>query len=84
MRNEKIEGFYASRLTQQDSMTLERIQKTCLKVVLGDLYDDYQSALKFCGHQTLFERREKLKLCSPTLPETIEQTDCEVKWADFL
>ena len=65
-------------------MKLERIQKTCLKVILGDLHDDFQSALKLCGLQTLFERREKLKLCSPILPETMEQTHCEVKWADFL
>ena len=50
---------FHSRLTQQDSMKLERIQKTCLKVILGDLYEDYQNALEICGLQTLFERREK-------------------------
>ena len=50
---------FHSRLTQHDSMKLERIQKTCLKVILGDLYEDYQSALSECGLQTLSERREK-------------------------
>ena len=40
-------------------MKLERIQKTCLKVILGDTYEDYQSALSTCGLKTLFERREK-------------------------
>ena len=50
---------FHSRLTQQDSMKLERIQKTCLKVILGDIYEDYQSALIRCGLQTLYERREK-------------------------
>jgi hypothetical protein len=50
---------FHSRLTQHDSMKLERIQKTCLKVILGDLYEDYQSALSECGLQTLSERRKK-------------------------
>ena len=50
---------FHSRLTQHDSMKLERIQKTCLKVILGELYVDYPSALDLCGLVTLSERREK-------------------------
>ena len=49
---------FHSRLTQEDSSKLERIQKTCLKVILGDLYIDYQSALELCGLHTLSERRQ--------------------------
>ena len=50
---------FHSRLTQEDSMKIERIQKTCLKVILGDCYESYHNALKICGLQTLSERREK-------------------------
>ena len=32
-------------LTQEQSNTLEGIQRTCLKVVLGEEYSDYKSAL---------------------------------------
>ena len=38
---------------------LERIQKICLKVILGGDYLDYSAALELCGLQTLSERREK-------------------------
>ena len=37
---------YHSRLTQADSDKLERIQRTCLKVILGDMFLDYESALE--------------------------------------
>ena len=37
---------------------LERFQKTALKVILGDEYQDYPSALANCGLQTLYSRRE--------------------------
>ena len=50
---------FHSRLTQHDSMKLERIQKTCPKVILGELYVDYPSALDLCGLVTLSERRER-------------------------
>ena len=50
---------FHSRLTQEDSRKLERIQKTCLKVILGEWYMDYPSALELCGLVTLSERREK-------------------------
>ena len=49
---------FHSRLTQEDSLKIERIQKTCLKVILGELYIDYPSALEMCGLLTLSERRE--------------------------
>ena len=50
---------FHSRLTKDDSLKLERIQKTCLKVILGEDYLDYSTALELCGLQSLSERRDK-------------------------
>ena len=50
---------FHSRLTKDESEMLERIQKICLKVILGGDYIDYSAALELCGLQTLSERREK-------------------------
>ena len=52
---------FHSRLTDADSNKLERIQKTCLKVILGDMYIDYSSSLEMTGLDTLQNRR--LKRC---------------------
>ena len=38
---------------------LEMIQKTCLKVILGDMHISYTSALEMSGLETLFQRRQK-------------------------
>ena len=50
---------FHSSLTAQQSTDLERIQKTCLKVILGDMYVSYVAALEMTGLVTLHERREK-------------------------
>ena len=50
---------FHSRLTSEQSAKLERIQKVCLKVILGEMYIDYDSALEMCGLETLKLRREK-------------------------
>ena len=52
---------FHSSLTQQQSDKLEKIQKTCMKVILGGEYSNYQAALKYFGIQTLADRR--LKRC---------------------
>ena len=44
---------YHSSLTIEQANKLEKIQKTCLKVILGDLYIDYPAALEMCGLETL-------------------------------
>ena len=44
---------YHSRLTEEQNNKLERIQKTCLKVILSEMYVDYQSALEMTGLDTL-------------------------------
>ena len=49
-------AFY-STLTQEQPRKLEKIQKPCLKVILGDMYIDYTSALEMCGLLTLSKRR---------------------------
>ena len=53
---------FHSSLTQKLSNKLEAIQKTCLRVILGDMYIEYSSALEMCGLTTLFLRREKRSL----------------------
>ena len=40
-------------------MKLERVQKTCLKVILGDMYVSYEAALEMSGLESLFIRRTK-------------------------
>ena len=73
-------------LNQDDIRKLEMIQKTCLKVILGDMYISYAAALEMCGLETLFKRRQKrcldfalkcvkhpkLKSLFPFNPETSE------------
>ena len=48
---------FHSSLTQQQSEKLEKIQKTCLKVIYGDAYTDYDTALEQSGLIRLSERR---------------------------
>ena len=47
-----------SRLNHDASADLERVQKTCLKIILGELYSSYESALEMTGLETLDSRRE--------------------------
>ena len=37
---------------------IERIQKICLKVILGEDYTDYTAALELTSLKTLYQRRE--------------------------
>jgi hypothetical protein len=48
-----------SSLTEELSSKLEMIQKTCLRVILGDSYESYRAALDTCNLKNLFERREE-------------------------
>ena len=50
--------LWHSTLTTAQSYNIERVQKTCIKVILGEEYVDYPSALEICGLETLQERRE--------------------------
>ena len=40
---------FHSSLTHQQSDKLEKIQKTCLKVIMGEMYVGYLAALEMCG-----------------------------------
>ena len=50
---------FHSSLTHQQSDKLEKIQKTCLKVIMGEMYVGYSAALEMCGLEILSERRER-------------------------
>ena len=50
---------FHSSLTISQAMDIERIQKTCLKVILGASYVSYPAALEMCGLTSLHDRREK-------------------------
>ena len=50
---------FHSRLTVEDSDSLERIQKCCLRIILGDSYISYSAALEMTGLVTLHQRREE-------------------------
>ena len=56
---------FHSSLNQEQSNKLEMIQKTCLKVILGDMYVGYSAALEMCGLQTLFSKMSRFcqKVC---------------------
>ena len=50
---------FHSSLTLEQSMKLERVQKTCLKVILSDSYISYEAAMEMCGLESLYIRRTK-------------------------
>ena len=50
---------FHSSLTLQQSEKIEKIQKTCLKVILGDMYVNYEAALEMCGLERLSDQREQ-------------------------
>ena len=50
-----------SSLTVADSLSIERIQKVALKIILNDNYEDYTQALMVTGLPTLKQRR--ITLC---------------------
>ena len=51
-----------SKETEEDSDNLERVQKTALKIILGNDYISYEDALSETDLSTLFERRDDLCL----------------------
>ena len=51
-----------SSLTKENKDDLERVQKTALRVILGERFKTYKNALDLLDLQTLDERREQLCL----------------------
>ena len=45
-------------LTVLQSQAIERVQKTCLKIILGPEYTSYADALEYTGLEKLSDRRE--------------------------
>ena len=50
--------LWHSTLTLSQSESIERVQKTSLKIILGQNYCGYENALKECGLESLSQRRE--------------------------
>ena len=50
---------FHSSLTGSQTANIERIQKTCLKIILGDNFVSYPAALEMTGLDSLYTRREK-------------------------
>ena len=44
--------------TVEQTHNIERVQKLCLKIILGDQYHGYEDALKKCDLESLADRRE--------------------------
>ena len=55
---------FHSSLTLQQSEKIEKIQKTSLKVILGEMYVSYTAALEMCGLDSLSERAKMFRLFS--------------------
>ena len=51
-----------SSLTQEDTESIERVQKNALRVILRSNFQNYENALEKFNLETLEERREKLCL----------------------
>ena len=58
-RAEYVSVAFHSSLTKKQERAIERIQSTCLKVILGDKYESYEDALLKTGLKTLKQRREE-------------------------
>ena len=52
--------LWHSSITKKCEDSLERVQKSALKIILGDEYVSYTNALKVLKLQSLKERREEL------------------------
>ena len=50
--------LWHSTLTGEQCNNLERVQKLCLKIILGQEYDGYANALETCSLESLETRRE--------------------------
>ena len=59
---EQSATVWHSSITQENRNDLERVQKTALKVILGEKYKSYTNALRKLDLQNLDERRENLCL----------------------
>ena len=61
-RLEQSAVLWHSSLTLKNIIDLERVQKSAVRIIIGQKYDSYSDTLKSLKIDTLFERREKLCL----------------------
>ena len=61
-RAEYCSVVFHSSLTQEQTRKIENIQKTSLKVILQDEYNNYELACQLMGLSSLFQRRENWSL----------------------
>ena len=54
---EYMSALWHSSLTQEEDRKIENIQKSSLKIILQEMFIDYDTALQFCALQKLSERR---------------------------
>ena len=66
-----------STLTAEQSHNLERVQKLCLKIILGQKYNGYENALEECELETLSQRRES-KCLKFALKSLLHPIHCEM------
>ena len=59
---EQSATVWHSSLTEENSDDLERVQKSAVKIILGDGYIDYEKALIRLNMESLKDRRENLCL----------------------
>ena len=61
-RLEQSAVLWHSSLTIKNIIDLERVQKSAVRIIIGQRYDSYSDTLKSLKIETLFERRERLCL----------------------
>ena len=57
---EQSAPVWHSSLTEQDSAALERVQKSAVRIILGNRYVGYKKSLQKLDLQSLNDRREEL------------------------
>ena len=63
--------LWHSSLTLEDSNNLERVQKSSLRIILQEDYEDYEKILQQVNLQSLYERR--ISLCKNVATNTARQ-----------
>ena len=61
-RTEYCVPAWNASLTVENKEDIERIQKTALRIILGETYENYDNALTVCKLETLEKRHEDLCL----------------------
>ena len=57
---EQSSVVWSSSLTQEEKMSFERVQKSAIRIILQENYQNYQNALKVVNLPTISERHEEL------------------------